>query len=95
MPKDIHGVEVAAGMRVRILRLSGTWLELPDDERVRVLSMIGGTFLVDEIDEYGAPWVTKAFAADGSDRVFTHSIALRSDEMLVVDDADNVPLNAP
>jgi hypothetical protein len=41
-PRDINGLVVAVGSRVRLLSLSGAWVkELPDDERQDVLSMIG------------------------------------------------------
>jgi hypothetical protein len=87
MATDRNGNPVAVGARVRILGLSGTWLdELPNDERDRIRRMIGETFRIDEIDEFGAPWVTKEFAGESPDQVFSHSIALAAGEMLVVDE---------
>ncbi len=63
------------GTRVRVVSLSGKWLdELPGDEKDEVLSMIGQVFEVEEIDEYGQPWVRKR----------SHSVALESYEMEVV-----------
>jgi hypothetical protein len=75
--KDTNGNIVQVGTRVRVLSLSGKWLdELPTDEKDDVLSMIGEVFEVEEIDEYGQPWVRKR----------SHSVALASDEMEVVRD---------
>ena len=46
--------------KVKLLSLSGDWYEqLPDDEKSDVESMIGEVLVVEEIDEYGYPWVTK------------------------------------
>ena len=43
-----------------VLAFSGDWYEkLPSEERERVDSMVGETFEVEEIDEYGQPWVCK------------------------------------
>lgn len=65
------------GTRVRVLCLSGKWLdELPGGEKDEVLSMIGEVFEVEEIDEYGQPWVRKR----------SHSVALTTCEMEVVSD---------
>jgi hypothetical protein len=87
MATDCNGNPVVLGARVRLLGLSGKWLDaLPNDERERIRSMIGETFRIDEIDDFGSPWITKEFVADGSRHVLSHSIALATDEMLVVDD---------
>ncbi len=66
------------GDRVRLVcLLSGNWLEeLPSEEKSDVMSMIGEVFVVEEIDEYGSPWIRKS----------SHSIALASDEMELVND---------
>lgn len=51
LPKDRNGREVDVGSRVKLLGLSGRWLdELPADEKEDVLSMIGEVFEVEEID---------------------------------------------
>ena len=84
---DRHGAAVVLGARVRIVSLSGRWLdELPPDEHARVMSMVGEVFEVDEFDDYGHPWVTKAWE-EGEDDYCSHSIALDADEMEVVDSA--------
>jgi hypothetical protein len=76
-PKDRNGNVVQVGTRVRVVSLSGKWLdELPGDEKDEVLSMIGEVFEVEEIDEYGQPWVRKR----------SHSLALAACEMEVVSD---------
>jgi len=86
LPVDRNGKPVAIGSRVRILGLSGDWFDrLAPDERVDVASMIGEVFTVDEIDEYGHPWVSKSWNDDGSYR--SHSIALEAQEMALVEDA--------
>lgn len=57
-PLDRNGNLASVGRLVRIVKLRGRWVEeLPPDERARVQSMIGQIFEVEEIDEYGQPWV--------------------------------------
>lgn len=76
------------GAKVRLLCLSGQWLdELPSDEKQDVLSMIGEVFEVEEIDEYGHPWVRKSWPNEEEGTCNSHSIALESQEMELVDDA--------
>lgn len=61
-PRDKTGKLVHVGSRVRLLSLSGNWLEeLPHEEKQDALSMIGEIFEVEEIDEYGHPWVQKSW----------------------------------
>jgi hypothetical protein len=80
--EDTNGHIVQIGTRMRVLSLSGKWLdELPNDEKDDVLSMIGEVFEVEEIDEYGQPWVGKQ----------SHSVALASYEMEVVSDSASKP----
>jgi hypothetical protein len=70
---------------VRLLGLSGKWLdELPSEEKPRVLSMIGEVFEVEEIDEYGQPWVRKSWPNEEEGTCCSHSIALESQEMELV-----------
>ena len=74
------------GSRVRIVSLSGDWFDnLPEDELLDVQSMIGDVFEVEEIDEYGNPWVRKAWPNEEEGTCTSHSIALASDEMEIVD----------
>ena len=76
---------VTAGRAVRVLGLSGDWFDrLPVDERADVESMVGEVFLVEEIDEYGQPWVRKSWPADAKGTCRSHSIALESNEMVLV-----------
>jgi hypothetical protein len=73
------------GARVRLLSLSGKWLdELPAEEKLDVLSMIGDVFEIEEIDEYGQPWVRKAWPNEAEGTCHSHSIALASHEMELV-----------
>jgi hypothetical protein len=85
-PIDCNGVTVHVGSRVRVLSLSGEWYEkLPADERALVDSMIGEVFEVEEIDEYGQPWVCKRWPDEAAGTCQSHSIALEPQEMLSLD----------
>ncbi len=84
-PRDKNGTVVQVGDQVRLLGLSGKWLdELPDDERTKVLSMIGETLEIEEIDEFGHPWVRKAWPDEGAGTCQSHSVALDSSEMELI-----------
>ena len=86
-PRDRGGNFVQVGVRVRLLCLSGNWLdELPADEKSDVLSMIGEVFEVEEIDEYGRPWVRKSWPNEEEGKCHSHSIALEAHEIQLVDD---------
>ena len=70
------------GSHVRVLGLSGEWFNsLPAEERLRVTSMIGEVFEVEEIDEYGQPWVRKSWPNEAEGTCQSHSIALEPNEM--------------
>lgn len=90
LPKDRHGNPVQLGSRVRLLSLSGDWLKnLPPDEKEDVLSMVGQVFEVEEIDDYGHPWVRKSWPDWAAGTCRSHSIALEPCEMeLIADDLD-------
>ena len=79
-PKDIYGRRVRLGSRVRVLKIA-PWLlaRLEAPEKVRVRSMVGEVFAVDDIDEWGHLWVIKWFPRNGC-----HSLALDTLEMEVV-----------
>lgn len=86
-PCDCKGRVVGVGSRVRLLGLSGRWLdELPPDERQDILSMIGEIFSVEEIDEHGHPWIRKSWPNEEEGKCHSHSIALESHEMELLDD---------
>ena len=81
LPVDRNGTLVRVGTRVRVISLSGEWFEnLPDDEKADVQSMIGDVFAVEEIDEYGQPWVEKSWS-DDENHCHSHSVALEPHEM--------------
>lgn len=81
-PTDKHGNVVSVGTHVRLLELSGQWLEqLPHDEKADVLSMIGEVFEIEEIDEYGQAWVRKSWFDSAGGMCSSHSIGLESHEM--------------
>ncbi len=83
--KDKNGNVVRAGMRVRLLSLSGNWFEeIPPDEKSAVLSMIGEVFEVEEIDEYGHPWICKWWPGPSEQTSRSHSVALESHEIELV-----------
>ena len=77
------------GARVRLLGLSGRWLEeIPPEEKQDVLSMIGQVFEIEEIDGYGSPWIRRSWPNEEEGKCHSHSIALESNEMeVVVEDA--------
>jgi hypothetical protein len=82
-PIDCNGTVARVGSRVRVLGLTGEWYEkLPKDERALVESMIGEEFSVEEIDEYGQPWVCKRWPNEAGGTCQSHSIALEPREML-------------
>lgn len=84
-PIDCNGTAVQVGSRVRVLGLSGDWFDnLPQDERVLVESMIGEEFEVEEIDQYGHPWVCKRWPNDEEGTCQSHSVALEPQEMVCV-----------
>lgn len=86
-PRDRNGERVSIASQVRIVALSGRWFdELPSDERVRVESMIGEIHLVDEIDEFGNPWVSAFWPDGGEGHCVAHSVALAPEEMELVAD---------
>lgn len=86
-PQDRDGKVVHVGSRVRLLCLSGKWLEeLPTEEKEDVISMIGEVFEVDEIDEYGHPWIRKSWPNEEEGKCHSHSIALEPHEMVLVDE---------
>ena len=85
LPIDRHGAVVRVGARVRLVALSGDWLEkLPDNEKADVLSMIGEVFEVEEIDEYCHPWIRKSWPNEAAETCHSHFIALEPQEMELV-----------
>ena len=86
-PRDKAGKLVHVGAHVRVLSLSGNWLEaLPAEEKPDVLSIIGEVFEVEEIDEYGQPWIRKSWPNEKEGQRHSHSIALEPHEMELVGD---------
>jgi hypothetical protein len=84
-PTDKNGNVVSVGTRVRLLSLTGQWLlDLPADEKADVFSMIGEVFEVEEIDEYGQPWIRKSWPIEAEGKCHSHSIALEPSEIEVV-----------
>ena len=83
-PRDVNGVVVRVGSKVRLLRLEKDFIEsLPSDEIEDVSSMIGEVFEVYDIDEYGQPWIMKEWRI-AEDQTMSHSLALSSNEMEAV-----------
>lgn len=88
-PLDRNGAVVRVGSRVRVLGLSGEWFDqLPQEESERVASMIGEVFQIEEIDEYGQPWICKRWLNEDEGTCQSHSVALEPREMLCIDIAD-------
>ena len=85
LPRDMHGNIVRVGDRVRLVQLSGDWLEnLPSEEKGDVHSMIGEVFEVEEVDEYGHPWIRKSWHNSAEGKCHSHSIALDPHEMELI-----------
>jgi hypothetical protein len=81
-PIDRSGQLVRVGSLVRVLHLSGGWFDaLPEEEKVNVRSMVGEIFAVEEIDEYGQPWVRKSWPNEAEGTCNSHSVALEPGEM--------------
>ena len=86
LPTDRNGRIVRVGARVRLLSLSGRWLEdLPPDEKSDVQSMIGKVFEIEEIDEHGHPWIRKSWPNENEGTCRSHSIALEAQEMELIE----------
>ena len=86
--KDSRGNEIRLGDFVRILSLDAQFLNsLPSEEVEDVRSMVGESFEVEEIDEYGSAWVTKWWErGDGESEC--HSVSLGASEMERVERED-------
>ncbi|MBL8300183.1 MAG: hypothetical protein JNN30_17735 [Rhodanobacteraceae bacterium] len=85
-PVDKNGQSVFVGSKVRVVGLSGGWLEsLPEEEKADILSMVGEVFVVEEIDEYGQPWVRKSWPNEAEGTCHSHSVALEQHEMELAD----------
>lgn len=86
-PRDKNGKAVQLGSRVRVLSLSGDWLDdLSIEDQQDVLSMVGEIFEVTELDEYGHPGITKWWRDEIAETSRSHSVALDSQEIELVDD---------
>ena len=78
---DKNGAEVVVGSYVKVLSLSPKdfghldWAELSE-----VMSMVGETFKVNDVDEFGQAWVRKDWWLSG-DLVKSHSVGLRNEEL--------------
>lgn len=76
---------VRVGDRVRLVALESRALDLlPAEERSDVASMVGETFEIEEIDEYGSAWVHKWWNR-GNGRSESHGLALSAVEMELVE----------
>ena len=88
-PTDRNGKQLSIGARVRLLHLSGNWLdELPPEEAKDVNSMIGEVFEIEEIDEYGKAWISKSWPDETEGTCNSHSIALDPHEIELVEEAE-------
>jgi hypothetical protein len=85
VPQDVTGKSVSLGDKVRVLSLSGQWLDdLPTEEKSDLLSMIGEIFEIEEIDQYGYPWIRKSWPNETEGKCHSHSLALEPHEMELV-----------
>ncbi len=86
-PCDRKGREIDVGVKVRLLSLSGIWYEeLPIDEKDDINSMIGKVFIIEEIDDYGQPWIRKSWKNQKEGTCNSHSIAVESHEVEIVNE---------
>lgn len=80
---DSAGQLVRVGTRVRITHIQdSTIAPLSQLERDRVLSMLGETFNVYEVDKWGQAWVEKWWHED-ENLADSHSLGLEPQQMLV------------
>jgi len=87
--RDRNGEVVCVGDRVQYLFAEGQWFEnLPPEEKVRVESMIGQTFEIIEVDEYGVPWIVCEWE-DEPGEYEAHKIALDGPDMVLVSRLDS------
>jgi len=85
--KDRNGASVRVGTPVRVLSVRASVLaRMPANERKRIKSMLGDVFTVEQIDQYGAAWVTKWWHHRAG-RSSSHSLGLTAEEMEVVANA--------
>ncbi|KLD69232.1 hypothetical protein [Xanthomonas pisi] len=83
---DSTGLVVQVGTLVQVTHLhESTVCLLPQLERDRLLSMVGETFEVYEVDRWGQAWVEKQWH-QGEDLVDSHSLGLEPEQMLVAQD---------
>jgi hypothetical protein len=84
---DRNGAAVFVGTSVRVLAIPESVLQdLPPDEAADVASIRGEVLAVYEIDQRGHAWVEKWWHV-GHKRSHSHSLALASHEMEVVQGA--------
>ncbi|QDH69707.1 hypothetical protein [Marilutibacter alkalisoli] len=84
MTTDSVGQPVRIGTLVRVTDIHESIVApLSQPERDRVLSMLGETFKVYEVDEWGQAWVEKWWHG-GEDLADSHSLGLEPQQMLVV-----------
>jgi hypothetical protein len=85
---DLKGTPVKVGTKVKLLSLPESLLsEIPEDEVMRLKTMIGEIFQVYEIDKWGGVWVEKYFKEKTDKSIlYSHSLSLDSHEMEVVEE---------
>ncbi len=83
MAKDIHGIEVKVGSKVRVLNINpSVWEHLPEEEKIDLKSMIGEIFEVYEVTDIFAS--VEKWWHDDEDHSHSHSIALNQSEMVLL-----------
>jgi hypothetical protein len=88
MPSDRNGRPVVVGTRVRVLVVARFLKRaVPTEEWRDLETMVGEVFEVYEVDESGSCWVQKVWD-DGDGQSHSHSLALESSEMEVVEGGD-------
>lgn len=78
---DKNGLEVKVDSYVKVLSLDAADFSHLDEQGLsEVMSMVGETLQVYEVDQYGQAWVTKEWWLSEDD-VMSHSVGLSSNEM--------------
>jgi hypothetical protein len=87
--KDCFDQTVRVGDRVKVVGLSDAFINLlPPEDRRHISQMIGGVFVVEEIDDGGQAWVTKWWSIGGGESD-AQAIGLASAEMALTRSADS------
>jgi hypothetical protein len=93
--KDQYGISIHVGDFVRLLAIRQSVLDrLDSKDKVRIAGLIGQTFQVYEIDEWGGAWI-KAEWNEKKGRLASHSLMLDSGGMEKVAPPSTAAITSP